>query len=160
MKTLKIQCDNHVWRLCTMLWCDVLETLPSSVCISFPVVRSKMLIIPSLAPQAINFPSGLCKRKINIFTGDIAILIIFFTSIADQKENNSTLHSTFLMRNWLVSQSILHIDFFMLFSTELYFYLTYMSNTEGELSSCIKWRFFFTRFHTKNVDLSSMAARG
>ena len=35
------------------------NTVPSNVWTNFPVAISNMLIIPSIAPQAINFPSGL-----------------------------------------------------------------------------------------------------
>lgn len=39
--------------------------LPSSVWSSFPVAMSKMLMIPSMAPLAKYFPSGLWGAKQN-----------------------------------------------------------------------------------------------
>lgn len=38
------------------------QTIPSSVCRSFPVAISKILIMPSIAPLAKYFPSGLCNK--------------------------------------------------------------------------------------------------
>ena len=50
--------DNPV---CTKWW-----TTPSSVCRSFPVAISKILMIPSMAPLARYFPSGLCREHMKI----------------------------------------------------------------------------------------------
>lgn len=40
--------------------CGSRAAVPSSVCSSFPVAMSKMLMMPSMAPLARYFPSGLC----------------------------------------------------------------------------------------------------
>lgn len=61
-----------------LLRCDFF--LPSSVCRSFPVAMSKMLMIPSMAPLARYFPSGLWeetgnKRRSDRHQGFLLILL-------------------------------------------------------------------------------------
>ena len=41
------------------------SNLPSNVCISFPVAMSNIFTIPSMAPQAMYFPSGLCNKQLS-----------------------------------------------------------------------------------------------
>ena len=42
-----------------------LSLLPSKVCSNPPLCRSNRLMIPSMAPEAISLPSGLCGSKTN-----------------------------------------------------------------------------------------------
>lgn len=131
---------------------------PSSVCRSFPVAISKMLMMPSMAPLARYFPSGLCAGN----TGDHKILcsasLLLAAGVTGWPANRTSdtpaavnaepapRHTT----GWKTEPRV----------REKWAKFPYICNTENEFSSRVQRIFLFPTFHTKNVHFPHMSSCG
>lgn len=139
---------------------------------SFPVAMSKKLMIPSIAPLAKYFPSGLWRAKqfrphyviqYNIINVDMQYKLLKTTTGPGEKGLHVEKHKSKLVivkpGHWGLSP----------YETELeeppprwqwQFMVPYVSYTQDEFPSSVQWKFLLATFHAKDVDLAEMASCG